>query len=278
MEFIYDNIDDLYVMLAKAVLTEGNKIVIRKKEVTELLSVSITLTDASKDNFLRNTDRKLSMRYAFGELLWYLSGSKSLSFISHYAKSYSNFSDDNNTLNGAYGPRIMPFIKSIIDLLREDPSTRRAVINIYNNNDIGNPSNDIPCTVSLQFFIRKDKLLLQTYMRSNDLYLGVPYDIFSFTFLQKYIASKLNIDVGSYYHYVSNLHIYKQHYDFFSNITNRLNNSIEYELPSLENVIQNLDSILILEEKLRTGENLTPKKFECFPESKKIINILKGKN
>lgn len=275
MEFISEDIDKLYFLLAKAIMNKGNTVVSRNKEVKELISVSITLTNPSGDNFLKNKDRKLSLRYAFGELFWYLTGSDSLDFISYYAKSYSRFSDNKKILNGAYGPRLMPYVDVIVELLKSDPSTRRAVINIYNTSDIGIESNDVPCTVSLQFLIRNNKLILQTYMRSNDLYLGLPYDIFSFTFFQKIIAEKIGIKVGSYYHYVSSLHIYKKDYHFFSNITDQLDNSIAEKIPNLKDMINNLEDIKVIEEKVRLNKKLNDidKTNVVFNQ---IIDILKG--
>lgn len=275
MEFIYDSIDELYVSLGESIMENGNTVFTRNNEVKELLSVSITLKNSSNDNFLRNKDRKLSLRYAFGELLWYLSGSDSLDFISHYSSSYSRFSDDKKTLNGAYGPRIMPYIESIVNLLKEDIYTRRAVINIYNNTDIGLDSMDIPCTMSLHFIIRNNKLILQTYMRSNDLYLGFPYDIFSFTFLQKFVANKLNIEVGSYHHYVSSLHIYKRNYNFFSNITKDIDISVDEKIPDLDEIIQNLEIAKNLEKKLRFNEESLTENKNFITEMGKLVNILR---
>lgn len=74
--------------------------------------------------------------------------------IQYYAPSYNKYSDDENTLNGAYGPRIKKCLPQIIDLLQSDPDTRRAVISIYCENNAGLDSKDIPCTLNFHFLIR----------------------------------------------------------------------------------------------------------------------------
>ena len=87
---------------------------------------------------------------------------------------YSEFSDDGTTVYGGYGPRLFNMhskynqIDTVINLLKEKPTTRRAVIQIYDAKDLEVKLKDIPCTCTLQFEIREGKLNLFTYMRSND--------------------------------------------------------------------------------------------------------------
>src|SRR5207247_7673262 len=68
---------------------------------------------------------------------------------------------------------------------------------------------DIPCTCTLQFMIRKDRLYLFTNMRSNDAFLGMAHDIFCFTMLQEIVARDLSIDIGTYKHSVGSFHLYE---------------------------------------------------------------------
>jgi thymidylate synthase len=82
------------------------------------------------------------------------------------------------------------------------------VIQLFNAEDIATEHKDIPCTCTLQFFVRNELLELVTYMRSNDVYLGLPHDVFAFTMLQEIVATTLGIDVGSYRHAVGSLHLY----------------------------------------------------------------------
>ncbi len=151
---------------------------------------------------------------ALGELLWYLSGSNELSFIKFYIPHYQKESDDNQTVYGGYGPRLLNLrgqhnqIENVINLLKNRPSSRRAVIQLYDGADIAEDHKEIPCTCTLQFIIRKGKLHLFTSMRSNDAYIGLPHDIFVFTMLQEIFARRLNVKLGEYHHAVGSLHLY----------------------------------------------------------------------
>lgn len=183
--------------------------------VGEFIDAVFHVEDPTR-NIVTSPIRKMPMRYAVGELAWYLSGSNKVQDISRYAKKWAEISDDGVTNNSAYGYRIFnkfgfdqwEYVKGLI---RKDPNTRQAVIHIKDASDV--PTKDTPCTVYLQFFLRDGKLNLSVHMRSNDLWMGVPYDMFSFCFLQAKMAMELGVEIGSYTHYAGSLHIYKRDYD-----------------------------------------------------------------
>lgn len=183
----------------------------RDGEVCGEILNAVTVIKDPTQNILKSDIRKLPMRYAVGELLWYLSGSNKLSAIKRYSKAWENLSDDGETVNSAYGYRIAnqfdfnqwEYVKGLI---KKDPNTRQAVIHIKDASD--KPTKDTPCTVSLQFLLRDGKLHLTTYMRSNDIWLGFPYDVFSFTCLQILMANELDVDIGEYTHIAGSLHLY----------------------------------------------------------------------
>ncbi len=148
-----------------------------------------------------------------GELLWYLAKSNDLKFITYYIKDYKDFSDDGKTIYGAYGPRLFNMdgndqVANVIRLLKKKPSSRQAVIQLFKGTDILEEHKDIPCTCTLQFMIRENKMHMFVNMRSNDAYLGLPHDIFSFTMLQEILARTLNVELGSYKHAAGSLHLY----------------------------------------------------------------------
>lgn len=160
---------------------------------------------------------------ALGEMSWYLAGSDALPFIKHYIDRYDEFSDDKATLNGAYGKRMFGMRgrykvgdkvkvgtewQRMIDTLKERPGSRNATIQLFSNADVRRNSLDIPCTCSLQFVIRDGLLDLEVHMRSNDAFLGLPHDVFSFTMFQEIAARQLGCDVGRYFHSVGSLHLY----------------------------------------------------------------------
>jgi thymidylate synthase len=116
---------------------------------------------------------------------------------------------------GGYGPRIFcqrghNQVENVIGLLSKQPTTRRAVIQLLNAEDIAGKERrrEIPCTYTLQFMVREGKLHLIASMRSNDAFKGLPHDIFAFTMLQEVVARTLGIDVGPYQQFVGNLHLY----------------------------------------------------------------------
>ena len=183
--------------------------------VGEFLDAVMVVEDPTR-NIVTSPVRRMPMRYAVGELAWYLSGSNKVADISKFAKKWEQISDDGETNNSAYGYRIhtlfgfdqWDFIK---ELLSKDPNTRQAVIHIKDASN--KPTKDTPCTVYLQFFIREGLLHLSVHMRSNDIWMGVPYDMFSFCFLQMKMAMELGVGIGRYTHYAGSLHMYKRDYD-----------------------------------------------------------------
>lgn len=156
--------------------------------------------------------RRWSLAYAAGELAWYLAGEDALSFIQYYAPSYHKFSDDGERLHGAYGPRIFRggAWAHVVEKLKNDPDTRQAVIPIFKVEDLEMTSRDTPCTLALQFIRGSSGLDLVVTMRSNDAWLGLPYDAFCFTTLQELMALELGVDVGVYVHQVGSMHLYEK--------------------------------------------------------------------
>lgn len=183
--------------------------------VGEYLDAVFCVEDPTR-NIVTSKIRNMPMRYAVGELAWYLSGSNKVKDIAQYAKKWADISDDGETNNSAYGYRIFnkfgfdqwEYVKGLI---RKDHNTRQAVIHIKDASNT--PTKDTPCTVYLQFFLRDNKLNLSVHMRSNDIWMGVPYDMFSFCFLQVKMAMELGVEVGSYTHYAGSLHMYQRDYD-----------------------------------------------------------------
>ena len=131
-----------------------------------------------------------------------------------------NLTDDGITNNSAYGYILekkytYDQIKQIIDLLKKDPTSRRAVLNISDPTLNKIETKDLQCTIALQFLIRNNKLEETVYMRSNDVYFGLPYDYIYFITLGKYIASKLNLELGKYTHHATSMHMYLRDEDKF---------------------------------------------------------------
>lgn len=137
--------------------------------------------------------RRLNYRFMAAEALWILAGDNRLAPLTRFVERMADFSDDGKTLAGAYGPRVVPQLPYVIDALLKDPNTRQAVIGIWTPNP--EPSKDIPCTLSLGFSLRGHELHCHAQMRSSDVWLGIPYDIFSFSCVAFYVTCMYNLRV-----------------------------------------------------------------------------------
>jgi len=207
------SLDDAFIawydMLSKMGLSDSSR---DGDVVGECINATTVILNPTK-NVMRNTVRNLPLRYAIGEWLWYLSGNNELKEIQKYSNGWDRMSDDGVHVNSNYGYCIKykygfnqwEFVKQE---LKNNPNSRRAVIHIKeaSNQD----SKDINCTVCLQFFIRENKLYMTTYMRSNDLWMGFPYDVFQFTNMQILMSMELGIPLGHYTHISGSLHLYER--------------------------------------------------------------------
>jgi len=183
----------------------------------EILSVTYTVANP-RERVVRDPARATNLVFNFAEVLWYLSGRNDLSFIQYYAPRMSRYSADGATLRGtAYGPRIFNFggagvnqWANVVKVLREDPDSKRAYIQIFAPEELIEPANiDVACTLGLQYFIRDGALHAVSYMRANDAYRGAVSDAFSFTMLQELMACQLRLRLGSYTHVAGSYHLYE---------------------------------------------------------------------
>lgn len=115
---------------------------------------------------------------------------------------------------GAYGPRIAGDLGHAVEVLKRDPDSRQAVLSLFDSGrDLYRPGVvDVPCTVAIQFFVRSAKLDMWVVMRSNDAWLGLPYDLGQFSLLQFAVAQALGIEVGEYTHSAGSMHLYEEHW------------------------------------------------------------------
>ena len=177
------------------------------------------------DPIITLPERKLSYPFMFGEATWMLQGKNDVASVSKYVGGIKRFSDDGVTFFGAYGPKIITQTSYVVDTLMKDNDSRQAVISIWRENP--RSSKDIPCTLTLQFFLREasDELWLHTIanMRSNDAWLGVPYDTFNFSAISFYIACCLGFrglkcKLGELTIQAGSRHIYETDYKKLDNI------------------------------------------------------------
>lgn len=228
----------------------------------EVIGAVLELTDPRAR--LSRSETKGRPFSALGELCWYLSGSDQLDAIEPYIPDYVKEAESDGRLHGAYGPRLLNMrgenqIRNIVALLAERPPTKRAVIQLYSAEDIAGEFKEIPCTTSLQFFIRDGKLGCCASMRSNDAFKGLPHDIFCFTMLQEIIARELELDVGPYRHLVTSLHIYEKEINKAERFISEGYQSIISMPPMpLGSQWPHVSKVLAAEAQLRRGESILP--------------------
>ncbi|ONC42033.1 thymidylate synthase [Burkholderia pseudomallei] len=213
-----DTIDDLLNKVYRRLLRKrgASEIVPTKGAINEINGALLLLKNPRAR--LSQSERKNTVFSCLGEFLWYLSGSDKLDFIQYYIKTYSEFSDDDKTIFGAYGPRLFGSdnapnqVQNVIRTLQASSPSRRAVIQLFRGEDLAKNiekrRKDLPCTCTLQFTVRDHQLHAMVMMRSNDAFMGLPHDIFAFTMLQELIARSLGVEVGQYKHAVGSLHLY----------------------------------------------------------------------
>ncbi len=132
-------------------------------------------------------------------------------FTSRIAK-FADFLDD-GVFHGAYATRAHGAVGDVVRLLERDPDSRQAVISVFDSSrDLNRVKKDIPCTIALHFMQRGEDLELNVTMRSNDAWLGTPYDFTQFAIAQASIAQALGLRPGLYVHSAGSLHLYEQNW------------------------------------------------------------------
>lgn len=210
-----------------------------------------------QDGFPAITTKKLAWKAVVGELLWFLEGSTDERRLAEltYGKDRTMLIDKNtiwtanadkqgvalgydNTpaykeLGPVYGAQWRNFngidqISWLINEIKTNPDSRRLILSAWNASEIENMALP-PCHVMAQFRVYNGKLSCQMYQRSADVFLGVPFNIASYSLLTHIIARECNLEVGDFVHTIGDAHIYKDHFDQVKQQLSRK----EYPLPQL---------------------------------------------
>jgi thymidylate synthase len=194
----------------------------RGRESKELIGHGYVLTNP-RNRIVGMKERNLNPFYLVGNMLWVLSQSNKLDFINYYNERGSKFSDDGETLRGAYGKRIFDFdgMNQWNECYKElliDPDTRRAMISIHLPQHDWTGSLDTPCTSDFQFFLRNNQLHMINHMRSQSAAFVQPYDVFLMTMLQELMANELGVDLGIYKHMCGSYHYFTNEEAMVDNI------------------------------------------------------------
>lgn len=259
MRFEVETLDDALLKLYPELLSRDSNVSASRGGNTEILGVLIEI-ERVRARLSRSQTRGKPFS-SLGELLWYLTGQNRLDFIEPYIPQYRKESEDGGiSVYGGYGPRLFDQrghnqIQNVIALLRSRSPSRRAVIQIFNAEDIAGNHAEIPCTTTLQFFVRNKCVHLIATMRSNDAYIGLPHDVFCFTMLQEVIARTLDCEIGIYRHFVGSMHLYDtDRPQAQSLIDEGFQSRIEMPPMPVGDPWPAIRSVLAAEARIRTGE------------------------
>lgn len=185
------------------------------------------------------------------------------------------------TIYGAYGPRLFAMrgnvdqIANVTELLRRRPTSRRAVIQLFNAEDIASEHKEVPCTTTLQFHLRQNRLHLSVTLRSNDAYWGLPHDVFCFTMLQEMMACRLGAELGEYYQYVGSMHVYD---DFLPEMQQYIAEGFQkvVEMPVMprRDPFALVETLLEAEGRIRRGDKVVASEVVADPYWADIIRLL----
>lgn len=211
-----DGFNALYRDLIRHLALNGTLRSSRNLQYLEQPEPSALVITPLTDSEVTIAARKLN--YAFGvvERLGYISG-RGLNprLLVRYNRNYAKFLEHHDTLDlNAYGPRLAGQLWPTAQLLLKDPQSRQAVITIFNHHDDrrGDRAN-VPCTLSLTFQVRDGKLNVHSYMRSNDIWWGLPYDVPAFALIGQMMAGWIDHEPGMLYHRATSLHLYSHQID-----------------------------------------------------------------
>jgi len=181
--------------------------------------------------------RGLNARIAAAEAIQLIGGFSDPDWLVGIAPSFKKFLEPNGHFWGAYGERVADQLDFVVDKLRDDPWSRQAVVTLWSSHLDNHYRNkaDYPCTVALGFSLgpRHDSLNMRVTMRSNDAWLGLPYDMFQFTQLQLTLANVLGVVPGTYTHTAWSMHLYHEHVNLSYQVTDRAGLATEERYPDL---------------------------------------------
>ncbi len=184
-----------------------------------------------KKGFPLVTTKKLHLRSIIYELIWFINGGTNINYLNENGVSiWDEWADENGELGPIYGAQWRNWnndgidqLKEVISSLKENPFSRRMIVTAWNPNIIPNTKKTFsenvkegkaalpPCHAFFQFYVADNKLSCQMYQRSADVFLGVPFNIASYSLLTYMIAQVCELEVGEFIHTLGDAHIYLNH-------------------------------------------------------------------
>lgn len=226
---VFPGLNEAFLSLTQTVLNEGTAVRnLRTNSSIMELTGNVIHIDDPLGRHLTVRGRNNNPFAAIVETMWVLAGKNDIATILPYLPRAADFSDDGETWRAGYGPRIRDFhgvdqVKSVIETLKADPTSRRAVISIFDPTvDHDQKTKDTPCNNWLHFLQRDNMLDLCISVRSNDLIWGFSgINFFEWSVLQQFVAENLSTEddpvyVGQQKWLQGSLHMYDHHAEIFT--------------------------------------------------------------
>jgi len=174
-----------------------------------------------QEGFPLMTTKKLHLKSIIHELLWFLAGNTNTRYLNENGvRIWNEWADENGELGHIYGYQWRSWpapdgkhidqISQVLDSIRENPDSRRHIVSAWNVGELDRMALP-PCHILFQFYIADGKLSCQLYQRSADIFLGVPFNIASYSFLLMMMAQVTGLEAGEFIHTLGDAHIYQNH-------------------------------------------------------------------
>lgn len=175
------------------------------------------------DGFPVLTTKRLHLRSIVVELLWFLRGDTNVEFLHRHGVSiWDEWADEHGDLGPVYGSqwrswptrdgRSIDQIAAVIERIRSEPTSRRLIVSAWNVAEVDSMALP-PCHTLFQFYVAGGRLSCQLYQRSGDLFLGVPFNIASYSLLLMMVAQACGLEAGEFVHTFGDAHLYSNHVD-----------------------------------------------------------------
>lgn len=169
------------------------------------------------------TTKKLHLKSIIHELLWFIAGDTNIKYLKdNGVRIWDEWADENGDLGPVYGHQWRHWTTSdgrevdqfdqVIDMIKNNPDSRRLIVSSWNPSDIPDMALP-PCHCLYQFYVADGKLSCMLYQRSCDVFLGVPFNIASYSLLTMMVAQVCGLEVGDFVHTLGDAHVYTNHFE-----------------------------------------------------------------
>lgn len=211
-----------YLDLMQKIIDEGVVKEDRTGTGTKSIFGHLMRFDLSK-GFPMVTTKKVHLKSIIHELLWFLKGETNIAYLKeHGVKIWDAWADENGDLGPVYGSQWRSWkgadgktydqIKTVIENIKTNPDSRRLIVNSWNVAELDKMALP-PCHMFFQFYVAQGKLSCQLYQRSADIFLGVPFNIASYSLLTMMMAQVCDLEPGTFVHTFGDAHLYANHMD-----------------------------------------------------------------